>query len=64
MGQIYQQANLSASQFIGEPICRKINNFDLSSLALKGQQKNSCYVTKTIKKTIAIVQLLRVKIHI
>ena len=58
-GQIRRQANLLASQFGG-----KISNFDLSSLALKRQQKKLCNVTEAIEKTIAIVQLIRVKIRI
>ena len=44
-GQICRQANSSVSQFGGI-----INNFDLPLLALKRQQKLSCYVTEAIKK--------------
>ena len=53
---IHQQVNLLASQF-----SRKINNFDLPSLALKRQQNKFCYVIRAIEKTIEIVQLIRVK---
>ena len=55
----FGEANLSASQVGG-----KINKNDLSSLALKRQQKKVCYVTKAIEKAIVNVQLIRAKILI
>ena len=48
-GRQFDCANLSASQFVGEPIWRENKN-DLPSLALKRQQKSFVMSQRQLKR--------------
>ena len=62
-GQICRRANLSASQFVGEPIWQE-NEKEFTFTSVEATTKKFCYVINAIKKAIAIVQLIKVKIRI
>ena len=56
----FDETNLRASQFVGEPIRWEKIRFAFSSV----EATTKSYVVKAIKKAIAIIQLIRVKVRI